>query len=216
MLHETKEMMESIRNEKYKNFTENELVSEFKIKESDEICAEIFCRLYPLFVIKSTKYFSIPEEEKSSLALLFIMHSLRSYDINNARCKFNTYCIGNFERALIREIKSQNSGVRKANYNIINNQLITDTDTEFDVYMNTLSDISSEYDFEEVEFKIIYENLKLSDNQKKFINKVMSDKSDQEIADEMGISKMRVYWIRRSIKEKLSGLCIEDWDTCMI
>lgn len=207
MLYETLSLMKSVRNHEYEEFTIEDLIREYQKQANDEIFAEIFIRNFGMIQKVIMKYKTLNEEDKISLCLECLMHSVNTYDFNSS--KFISYFITNLTRSFIREYKTQNTDKRKIQYYISTERKNLDCgyQSELKNIDEDYVDLNSDKAFEDllfkIDFELIYKKLSLTPAEKYFLKCYFENKTTKEIAEGWNVSVSRVHILKNSIRGKL-------------
>lgn len=98
---DTFRLMNQIRLDIYKDFTQEELVGEYQKEENQSILAELFCRNFKSLcaVIYEARYNIIEKQDKVDCAMWSVYRALNNYDITKP-VHFNTFLITNLRKRL--------------------------------------------------------------------------------------------------------------------
>lgn len=199
-----KSMMD-IREDKYKDYSLEDLVQEHQLYKYDPIYAEIFIKLYKIILQKVYKYSSqIRIEDCFSFAMESLYYSINTFKADK-NYKFITYAVGNIERCFIREAARNNTQSRQIQFHTTFSLDYTNDD----IPTYEVEDIKSTESFYEIDFKLMLNKLHLTDKEIFIIKSLLDGKKVSEIKRELNAMKLEnltVNKIFRELKRKLS-LC---------
>ena len=102
-------------------------------RERNRLIATIFCKLYPMMLKISRKYFSLTNEQKTEHALYHLVKALERFD--NKKMKFSSFFHTHFSNQMKSLLTAESSHKRAVFQNIVKHN-----DEVLNVYAQTASD----------------------------------------------------------------------------
>lgn len=170
----------------YEVLTLEELAEEYQIKLDPKILATAYEGIIKLAIIIKNKYWGLTEEDYASFCLERLDFCLRNYDITST-AKFATYFCKVYGNKLREETERLNYKKRKCILESINELINVGVEDTYNLIEMLLPDT-------------------LTTNEYKLC-KLESEGYDRAYcAKELGVSKMTIHNMEKSLRVKLSGL----------
>lgn len=211
----TLKMFKPIDNQKLYNYTLEELGSQYILNHNPQILANAFIRNYGLIKSCGTKFFTLQDDDISSISVSTLDYCLLNFDINKD-LKFTTYFYSILIKNFKTEQKSRLYNKRKYNY-LYKLDCLTVTDNEnndlwFDYeqcytinYLDTLHSDSL--------LKItINESKLLTDKEKQYCNVIIDSDTvlnKTDLSEILNVSRPTLYSIIKSLKHKINKILLD-------
>lgn len=189
-MYETLRMCQDLTSDKVRSMTEAQVLT---LTDESVKVAEFYRRNFGLIKRAADKYFSISGQDKASIILLTISRSIQNYiSEEQGGSSFATYMMTAVKNALKDEFRKV---LREKELGVVES---------IDEMKESGYEPSIEEDYlgEEVELDLSV----LNQQQQRVCHIIMSENripTNTEIAKELGVSSMRVTYIKRAIGEKL-------------
>jgi len=178
------------------------ITKQYQVSQDPILFSFVFCELFPLSVLHSSKYFNLTGEDKASICVEELNKSMMAYDETKG-AQIQTLYVRYVETRFRWETQVLHHQVRKGNYNTESLDIVPGE------YGTSLNPILKGENDETYRLIDMYETLKsfnLTPNELsycKLVTKYTTIK-DTDIALILGISSAAITYIRRSLSKKLS------------
>lgn len=196
----------SIREKELMKVETRELVKRYQETLDDQIIVVIYFRFYNSIKFKESKKLLIDEETRLSLILETIERCLIRFDLN-AKNKFSSYLINAIDYSLWTYIDCYLKRKGRDKFTISFDELC-----EMGIAPSTRKSIQDDKDeFEKIEFMSQLERFDLSEKELMFCKLVAltPNITMTEVAEELNMQRVSVYYLRDRLKVKLANLFLE-------
>lgn len=191
-MYETLRMCQQMTPDNIRAMTEAQVLA---LADESVKVAEFYRRNFGLIKRAADKYFSISGQDKASIILLTIARSIQNYiSVENGGSSFATYMMRAIQNALKDEFRKVLREHELGHVESIDE--MKESNYEPSVEEDFFGNLETEFDLSG-----------LNEQQKKLCFIIMRDNkipTNVEIAEELGVSSMRVTYIKRAIAEKLA------------
>lgn len=163
----------------------NELLQEYKEKQSPNILAYLYVSNYGLFEQAAKTYKLLDTQDIASYGLQELDNAIKQYDFNS-NCKFITFFVACLKNRLRTEQSRLFNNMRRANY--------------YTEDISILNDLESDFEFDDFDV----DELPLNDQEKRHVQLIIDGYSSAEIARMFNISKTAICKRNAKISKKLS------------
>lgn len=184
------------------------LISEYQNTRDSDILALIYVKYFYGMQKIASKYHSVDVSEKESLSLITCERALRNYNPDRG-VKFFSYLLTLWERELITQMGKGNKLTHLDGNNIMLEWRDNTSDDNSAPIENLIQEerplLLIEKGYRERDFELSINNLLdsgiLKSGEKVFIEGILNDLTNKEIANQLNVSVARVYWIKLALKE---------------
>ena len=222
----TLKMFKSINNQKLYNYTLEELGSQYKLNHNPQILANVFIRNYGLIKSCGTKFFTLQDDDISSISVSTLDYCLLNFNINKD-LKFTTYFYSVLIKNFKTEQKSRLYDKRKYNYLSKLNYFIDNENNDLDYSEDNLlsvinfKDLDLWVDYEQC-YTINYsdtllkitinESKLLTDKEKQYCNVIIDSNtvlSKTDLSEILNVSRPTLYSIIKSLKDNIKKILLD-------
>jgi hypothetical protein len=184
----------------------------YLIDEDPIKLAFMFCKLFPLIMNQTGKYFNLTESDKASFAVEELHNAMMDFEKDQG-AKIYTFYSRYLNARLRNETVALAQDKRKSDYVSESYEAITQATTDASGRkdkVKAMAEINAgmiETGYDNVELMDLLENeMKLSEKELKYCNIVMTNStgiSDSDIARKMGVTPAAINYMKKSLARKL-------------